>query len=201
MPTDVDITLEPMAGLVREHLLIDERVEAAKLAAEAAMHTPDDPGLVAAALDELRTLEDFMEQALELHIAKEELVLFPALRLDAAMTVTVDELIEQHLDIRDKRAALAAALESLDAEHDEVREGRARLTESVANASARPSVTTLTELWEAVRRLHWIFQGHFGDEEDDLFAPAEALLSRATLAELEVQTQALEAERARDTRS
>lgn len=43
-----------------------------------------------------------------------------------------------------------------------------------------------------MRRLQWILQGHFGDEEDDLFAPAEDLLTAGQLAELQRQTVELE---------
>ena len=65
---------------------------------------------------------------------------------------------------------------SLDAE-------RARLSEGLRQAGDQPTSEQITELWETVRRLHWILQGHFGDEEDDLFLPAEELISPESLAE------------------
>jgi hypothetical protein len=47
-------------------------------------------------------------------------------------------------------------------------------------------------LHDAVKRLDWIFQGHFGDEEDDLFPPALELLSAEVFEELARRADALE---------
>jgi iron-sulfur cluster repair protein YtfE (RIC family) len=197
MPTDIDIVLEPMAGLTREHRVIDEAVEEAVEAAAAAVHAAGDGQAAEAALVALRTLEQFLEGYLALHIAKEEDVLFPALRLSAETNQVIDELIEQHDEVRAKRAALVAALAHLDDGHDDVRTERAGLAAQLERMSGSPaqelSPEEITELWESVRRLHWILQGHFGDEEDDLFLPAETLLSADELAALTDQIAALEA--------
>ncbi|MBK9547040.1 MAG: hypothetical protein IPO51_14590 [Dehalococcoidia bacterium] len=50
----------------------------------------------------------------------------------------------------------------------------------------------LIELLDGVKRLDWILQGHFGDEEDDLFPPALELLTPEVFAELARQAKALE---------
>lgn len=193
MPTEIEITLEPMAGLVREHLLIDAAVDAARIAAEEAARAPEDAELVADALTRLLHLEGFMEERLELHMAKEEDILFPALCLDDATTTTVEELLEQHVEIQARHAELRAALDALDEAHEEVNAQRQALSDGLRAAGAHPTPGQVTELWETVRRLHWIFQGHFGDEEDDLFGPAESLLTTEQLADLHRRTQELEA--------
>lgn len=194
MPSTVEITLEPMAGLVRDHVLIDSVVGEAKEAIEAAMKSPDDGELVSSALEQLRDLAAFMEEDLAIHIAKEERALFPALRgLDEETTTVVEEMVEQHDQVRERHAALAAALERIDTGHDEVGAERAQLAAGLAEADGGElSPELLTALWETVRRLHWILEGHFGDEEDDLFAPAETLLTAEQLAGLTEEMAALE---------
>jgi len=193
LPTEIEITLEPMAGLVREHLVIDATADAARVAAEEAARAPEDADLVADALTKLLHLETFMEQRLELHMAKEEDILFPALCLDDATTTTVEELLEQHVEIQARHAELRAALAVLDQAHEEVNAQRQRLSDGLRAAGSHPTPGQMTELWETVRRLHWIFQGHFGDEEDDLFGPAETLLTTEQLADLDRKTRELEA--------
>jgi len=192
MPTDIDITLEPMAGLTREHKVIDAVLESTKAAAESAVRDEGNAELAASALLAIRELEEFMDKRLALHIAKEEEVLFPALRLDAPLTKAVDELIEQHDEVRDRHADLVAALEELDQAHAEVDAERARLSDGLRAVGSLPTAGQLNELWETVRRLHWILQGHYGDEEDGLFLPAETLLTADQLKELEHETAELE---------
>lgn len=192
MPTDVDITIEPMAGLTREHVVIDEAVETARQAIEQAVHNPGDPGVVTTGLAAIQDLEAFMDARLALHIAKEEDVLFPILRIDEPTSTTIDELIEQHDQVRARRAELREAMDVLDLAHEEVDAERARLSEGLRQAGDQPTSEQITELWETVRRLHWILQGHFGDEEDDLFLPAEELISPESLAEADRRILELE---------
>lgn len=194
MPSDVDITLEPMAGLVREHYTINEAIEGARDAVLDAVRAPSDANLAQIAVESIRDLESFMDGRLALHIAKEEDILFPALRLDPEITTTIDELIEQHDEVRERHREMIAALAHLDEAHEEVNAERSRLSDALRAAGTTPSAEQMLELWETVRRLHWILQGHFGDEEDDLFLPAESLLSAEQLAQLQHRVDALEQE-------
>ncbi len=192
MAADAEITLEPMVGLVREHQAIDAILESTKAAAEAAVREEGNVELAKAALLAVRALEAFMDDRLALHIAREEEVLFPALRLDAPLTKAVDELIEQHDEIRNRHADLVAVLGALDHAHDEIQAERTRLSDGLRAAGSPPTAEELNQLWETIRRLHWILQGHFGDEEGDLFLPAETLLTANQLNALEHQMAELE---------
>ncbi|MCC6382689.1 MAG: hemerythrin domain-containing protein [Dehalococcoidia bacterium] len=189
-----DITFEPLASLVREHELIQDAVSRAREAVEEAVHTPADAALKEAGLAQLRALLQFMEVDLAAHIAKEEESLFPALRgFDAATDTVVDELLEQHDRVRERRALLQRALDHIDAGHDEVRDEQEQLAAALAAATESDPGDLMTGLWELVRRLDWILQGHFGDEEDDLFLPAQTLLGASVFARLTAEMAAIDA--------
>ncbi len=193
MQTDTEITLEPMLQLVVEHRELDEVAGRADSAVDAAVRAPGDVDLASAAVTTITDFEVVLDDRLDLHIAKEEELLFPALRLDEDTTKTVDELIEQHDRIRARYAELAQALERLDAAHDEVATERDRLRERLSGLDDVPTPEQLIELRACVRQLYWILQGHFRDEEDDIFAPAETLLSREQLAAIDEGCRRLEA--------
>src|SRR5690606_11659115 len=127
--------------------------------------------LIPAMLEQLRGLEAFMSRELALHIAKEEQVLFPAYRALSGDDRLIDELVVQHDRVRERRELLARALQALDHDHHEVEVEQARLAARLEVAAGRVTPEMVADLLDGVLRLDWIFQGHFGDEEDDLFDP------------------------------
>ena len=198
----LEILAEPLAALVREHELAAEVVGEARAAVEHASAHPGDHERFAQMLDAVRGLDAFLSRDLTLHIAKEEQVLFPALRALARDTRrTVDELVVQHDRIRERRALLARATAALAAHHDALGDERAAIGDVLRDAGDAPdagaTADVVATLRDAVARLDWILQGHFGDEEDDLFRPAQELLSPETLARLADEMSALERDAAR----
>ena len=186
--------VEPLATLMREHGEIHALVTEARELAEESLAAPGDSGLAAQALATMRRLDLFMAESLVIHIAKEEDVLFPALRgLASEMDQVVDEMVEQHDEVRFRQAFIEKTIAALDHTHDEVDAERAALAARLQEVgSAPPSVDVLATLLDGVKRLDWILQGHFGDEEDDLFVPALELLSPDVWADLAVKAAALD---------
>src|SRR5690554_2672883 len=144
--------LEPFATLVREHELAAEVVGAARSAADAAEQYPEDEALVPVMLERLRDLQVFLATDLTLHIAKEELVLFPAYRDLAGDARLVDELTVQHDRIRERDALLTRALEALDHHHDEVQDEQARLDAQLEQTTESVPRAIIAEMAETVRR-------------------------------------------------
>lgn len=189
---------EPFASLVQDHRTIAEFMAEVRGTAEEAVRDPDDAELVAAMLERLSDLEAFLANDLAIHIAKEEQVLFPALRTFAEEVRVVDEMVVQHDMVRERQSLLVRTLAMLDGHHDEVETERQQLAAHLSRAAAGAPSDVLTALLDIVRRLDWILQGHFGDEEDSLFAPSEALLSPDVLADLSRRMTAI-GERERGT--
>jgi iron-sulfur cluster repair protein YtfE (RIC family) len=155
-------------------------------ALEAALSAPEDTELAARATELMRDLAAFVAEDLVVHIAKEEDVLFPALRGFAGdLDKVVDEMVEQHDEIRFRKELVQQAVAHMDDAHDEVREAAAEVSEAAGAG-------TLAAMHDAVKRLDWILQGHFGDEEDDLFPPALQLLSPETFVRLAREAAALD---------
>lgn len=175
---------EPFAGLVRDHERIAEVVASARAATEVALQYEDDGSLVAPMVDELRALQHFMETDLTVHITREEQVLFPAFRALTAEAALIDGMLVQHDRVRTRHALLTRILGAIDGHHHEVHEEHARLRVGLAQISGGVSRGVVTELADAVRQLDWILQGHFSDEEDDLFTPGEILFTQANLLDL-----------------
>jgi iron-sulfur cluster repair protein YtfE (RIC family) len=188
--------VEPIAGLIRDHREIEEVVTEGRTAVSAAASAPQDVGLVAAALERLRDLEAFVSIDLMLHIAKEERVLFPALReaAEAATGDIIEDMLAQHDEVRERHAMMRGVLESIDHHHDEVREETGTLSNGLDAAAGEPSPEDLESLHETVKRLDWILQGHFIDEEMNLFEPALEIFDANTLAGLAARIDALNAE-------
>ena len=139
-----------------------------------------------------RDLDAYLAEDLVVHIAKEEDLLFPALRGFAAdLDKVVFEMVEQHDEVRARCTAIELALRELDSEHQRVESAKSGFAEAMASAGPELSPADVARLLDAVKRLDWILQGHFGDEEDDLFVPAIALLGAETWAELHQQAKAL----------
>lgn len=183
---------DPFERLIRDHEEIAAAVAQARNAAEAAVAYPDDASLIPTMLNELHTLQRFMERELALHIAREEEVIFPAYRALAGDGRLIDELLAQHDRVRDRRALLDRVLAALDDHHDEVQQEHERLAARLSAVGASVTPTVLKELLEGVRQLDWILQGHFSDEEDDLFAPGAELFSPAELQRLADAMEAME---------
>lgn len=181
---NLETTVEPIAGLMREHLLVFDLITAAREAVEQAL---EDGSGAAAALELSKDLAAFLAEDLPVHMAKEEDVLFPAMRGFAAdLDKVVDEMVEQHDEIRMRQSMVERAVAHMDETHDEVREAAAELAARVEGEGS------LEDLHDALKRLDWIFQGHFGDEEDDLFPVALELLSSEVMADLARKAAALE---------
>ena len=191
--SSIDLVPEPLAGLVRDHERVAEVIADARGVLDRAAHYGLDTDRSAEVIESARDLEQFLARDLTLHIAKEEQVLFPALRELARDTSrTVDDMVAQHDEIRARHALIEQTMAALGAHHGVIDEERGALTEGVQAATAMLSADALATLREAVTRLHWILQGHFGDEEDNLFAPAAVLLAPAVLEALASRMAALE---------
>ncbi|MCK9519263.1 MAG: hemerythrin domain-containing protein [Dehalococcoidia bacterium] len=191
---NLETEVEPLASLMREHTEVHDLVTEVREVLEQALAEPGEAGLATAALEKLRDLDAYLAEDLVIHIAKEEEVLFPALRGFAAdIDQVVDEMVEQHDEIRHRQEIIERALAAMDHTHDEVDAERTSLAAGIRAAEANGlTPETLAELLDGVKRLDWILQGHFGDEEDDLFVPALELLSEETFAELAKQAAALD---------
>lgn len=192
---NLETTVEPLATLMREHIEIHGLVTGAQDRVAAALDAPGDSKLAVDALRVMRDLDAYMAENLVLHIAKEEDVLFPAMRgLAAALDQVVDEMVEQHDEVRDRQATLARALTTMAEGHDEVHAAHSQITSTVTRA-ASGGITSekLDAFLDGLKRLDWILQGHFGDEEDDLFVPALELLSTETFEEMARQAARIEA--------
>ncbi len=192
---NLETTVEPLATLMREHTEIHGLVTGAQEVVEAALEALGDTELAGNALRVMRDLDAYMAENLVIHIAKEEDVLFPALRgFAAAIDQVVDEMVEQHDEVRNRQAILARALTAMSQTHDEVDAARSQITSAVNRATAAgTSNEKLEEFLDGLKRLDWILQGHFGDEEDDLFVPALELLSAEAFEELAKQAARIEA--------
>ena len=148
-----------------------------------------------AAFEVVRDLDAYLAEDMVFHIAKEEDVLFPALRGFAAdLDKVVVEMVEQHDEVRARCAAIEAAMRALDAEHERVEDAKGALAAAVRSADGSAlSDADVDRLLDGVKRLDWILQGHFGDEEDDLFVPAIDLLEAETWTRLHERAKELEA--------
>jgi hypothetical protein len=187
----MDETPEPIAGLIRDHRLIEEVVSAAHKSISTAAGRPREAAIVAAAIEELRDLEAFAAIDLTVHIAKEEEVLFPAIKLVAQMEIDtiIGDMLAQHDEVRDRNAEVQKVLDAIDTHRDEVTPETAKLSDSLRAADGTPdgelpTPAVLNSLFDTVKKLDWILQGHFLDEEDNLFEPALGWFDAAALAKL-----------------
>lgn len=190
---NLETDVEPLAGLMREHVEIDDLITTTADLLVAAIDADAAPAEVDTAMEQLRDLDAYLWDDFVLHIAKEEDVLFPALRgLAADIDVVVDDMIEQHDRVRERRDILERALATMDEAHEEVDAGRTAIRDGLHEASGGAvTVDVLRGLLDAVRQLSWVLQGHFGDEEDDLFEPALALLPESRWPELAAASAAV----------
>jgi iron-sulfur cluster repair protein YtfE (RIC family) len=180
---------------MREHTEIHGLVTRVQELIEAALESTGNAELADRAAEAAHSLDAYMAENLVLHIAKEEDVLFPALRgFAAAIDQVVDEMVEQHDEVRSRQATIARAVAAMSQTHEDVDAARARVSTTVREAAGTGMTgELLEELLDGLKRLDWILQGHFGDEEDDLFVPALELLSAETFAELARRAARIEA--------
>lgn len=188
-------TPEPLAGLIRDHRTIEDVVATAHKAISTAAGRPTETAIVVAAVEQLRDLEAFAAVDLTIHIAKEEEILFPALRAaaEAETAHIIEDMLAQHDEVRDRNAEVQRVLDAIDGHHDEVTGETASLSEQLRQAESKLSPETLSKLYDTVKKLDWILQGHFLDEEDNLFEPAIGWFSEETFAGLAGQMEELEA--------
>ena len=196
----MDTTPEPIAGLIRDHRQIEEVAATSHRAISAAAGRPTDVAAVAAAIAQLRDLEAFAAIELTIHIAKEEEVLFPEIKRVAQLEVDtiIGDMLAQHDEVRDRSAEVRAVLEAIDSHHDEVATETAKLSAGLRAATEcapgeLPSPEVLNSLYDSVKKLDWILQGHFVDEEDNLFEPAIAWFAAGDFAELSARMAEVEA--------
>ena len=177
---------EPLAGLIRDHRRIEQRLGEATRTVTAAALVPSDAALLEAALGCANALQRLLEREVAIHIEKEEEVLFPIVRKQIEGTQDlVDDMIAEHEDVRAKRVLLRRALAGLDGEHNVIERAKQQLTDGIRDAGMSGATVDpigLATLQELVVQLDWLLQGHFTGEEDGVFLPAEDFLSPETLA-------------------
>ncbi len=190
---DFETDVEPLAGLMRDHVEILELIADTIEAILAGLGAEGDAALAGAALESVRDLAAYLAEDLVVHIAKEEDVLFPALRgLATEIDKVVYEMVEQHDEVRLRKANIERTLAALDHSHEEVEGAAEALAGSLARAgSGAPTAAVLAEFLDGAKRQAWILEGHFGDEEEDLFVPALELLSPETFGQLAAAADAL----------
>ena len=181
---------EPFAHLLREHERIADAVGRARGITEAAAEYGR-PDLVAAMVGELQQLQRFMSQDLASHIAQEEEALFPAFLELTRDRRLIDELTVQHDRVGVQRELIGGILSALDHHHDEVEVVRVGLADSLSHAIGGITSEVQRSLLAGVRQLDWLLQGHFGDEEDDLFEPGAEVFSSERLDTLAAQLEVI----------
>ena len=192
----MDPVPEPFASLVRDHRMVEEVVSGARRSIAAATAAGANDQVVTAAIEQIRDLDAFAAVDLALHIAKEEQVLFPAVRARAEgeMVTILTDMIAQHDAIRDSNAELRFMLKTLDAGHDALRAELTTLASGIEAAASAPSPAQLASLSTTVRTLDAILQGHFVDEEVNVFEMVAGWFSLESLAEFSARMSALAAD-------
>ena len=134
-------------------------------------------------------LDAYLAVELEAHIEKEERALFPPLKERGTELLQLcEDMVVQHDEIKVRRARFLSVLEALNERHDDVR-GAAR----AAREAIREAGATLGELWDALFRLDAMLQGHFDDEEGELFPLAEEALTAEEFERIAEEMRAIEA--------
>lgn len=173
---------DPIAILLAEHRMGIAQFDALDAAIAAAANGP--AGAAAAGfLEAVRTTLAYLDDALELHIRKEEEPLFP--RLKAALPADdrlIDEMVAEHDQARLKREDLRAVLDDLLGGHDDVRQDRAALHTALNEAAASADPAAWERLRRAGRDVLRTLRVHFQNEEEIVFPLAPELLPAAELA-------------------
>jgi len=170
-----------IALLLREHEDGRARLEALLAAVDA--HND----LAVAAPIVLNAIE-YLQSSLELHIAREEGLLFPLLK--AAMPPgdrLIDEMIAEHDLIRVKREELREIIDDLLSGHDDVRAD----LEALRDLARAASDGVPSDLQHAAHDLAQKMRVHFENEEELVFPLAPRLLAAETLARIYEEMRAL----------
>ncbi len=191
LPTPDELP-EPLAGLLRDHERTAQVVADARATFDGAELGVANTDGAARVLEVALDLQRFLAGDLTLHIAKEEDVLFPALRaLGDEMDHHLQHMVAQHDEIRARQELIDRTMAALDAHHDEIEVERDAFIADVRRMTAALTPALLEDLRERAMRLERILLGHFADEEEDLFVPAKSLLSPEALDELTAGMAAL----------
>lgn len=183
---------EPLAGLLRDHEQVAAVVADARATFDGAVLPGARPEVAARVLDVARALQRFLARDLSVHIAKEEEVLFPALRrLAEDMDDSVQHMVAQHDEIRARRDLIDRTMAALDAHRNEIEVERDAFVSDVGRTARGLTPELLAALRERSMRLERILLGHFAEEEEDLFVPAMTLLSRDVLDDLSIRMATL----------
>ena len=138
---------------------------------------------------EIEQLHRFLHVDLAHHIRKEEDVLFPAVQEACTdLAGAVEEMLDEHRRIETQRDGILAALQRLEGDHDLVHGAIADARAALPSGGTVP--LDLETLRLQIERLSWLLQGHFTGEEDEIFLPAEEILTPEELASL-TETMAL----------
>ncbi|MCK9486472.1 MAG: hemerythrin domain-containing protein [Dehalococcoidia bacterium] len=190
LPTPEELP-EPLAGLLRDHEHTAVVIAGARATFDGARL--DGPGAAARVVEVARDLQRFLAEDLTLHIAKEEDVLFPALRsLADGIDDAILHMVAQHDEIRARQDLIDRTMAALDAHHHEVEEERDAFISEVMATTAALTPAVLEDLRERAMRMERILLGHFADEEEDLFVPARALLAPEVMQSLAARTTAMD---------
>lgn len=183
---------EPLAGLLRDHEHTAGVLADARETFEGASLQGAGDNSAARVLEVARGLQRFLAEDLTLHIAKEEAVLFPALRsLADGMDDTIVHMVAQHDEIRARQDLIDRTMAALDAHHDEIEVERDAFISDVGTMTAALTSEVLADLSDRAMRMERILLGHFAEEEEDLFVPAKALLAPDVLDGLSEQMAVL----------
>lgn len=183
---------EPLAGLLRDHEHTAGVLADARETFEGASLEGAGDNSAARVLEVARSLQRFLAEDLTLHIAKEEVVLFPALRsLADGMDDTIIHMVAQHDEIRARQDLIDRTMAALDAHHDEIEVERDAFISDVGTMTAALTSEVLADLSDRAMRMERILLGHFAEEEEDLFVPAKALLAPDVLDGLSEQMAVL----------
>lgn len=186
---------EPLAGLVHDHRYVERLLLDTRRSVSAALGEGVTPNQTHAAMEQVRDLAAFLSVDLVLHIEKEEQVLFPAVRAWALaeMEVILADMRHQHDEIRDGSEEVADLLDALDHDHTELRTQSGLLAAQLSAApGSQQDATALRAFDSQLRTLDALLQGHFLDEEANVFEPAARRMEPQEFASLAAQMAALD---------
>lgn len=186
-----------LAALLDDHRRIEAAVARVTAHLPAALSGPHDPVMGGNALADVQGLQRLLENEVALHIAKEEEILFPAVRSAVeGIRPLPDDMVAEHDEVRARRELLGRTLGQIDDDHGSLLDAAARLGHAAGRHGDSPGgleSADLDQLGTAVRQLDWLLQGHFTGEEDGIFLPAEDLLPAEAFSELARRSEVLDA--------
>lgn len=119
-------------------------------------------------------------------------MLFPPLeRASEALLRLCEDMVVQHDEIKVRRDIFLSVLAHLHQDHTDIRDAAAAARASLA-AGPGGDGSGLRGLWESVFRLGAILEGHFDDEEGELFPAAVETLSAEEFAGMLLAMRAID---------